>query len=230
MGAGRRGPMKIDIPQKLMLELAELPPEEQRAWLAKLSPRDQLLLDAAFEAWHARGQLEPPQEDWRVWLMLAGRGFGKTRAGAEWIHQLAWSRPGADRFGRRIDRRGARGDGRRFKRPAERRQAAAPPTEVGAEPGAADLAAGQRRPALFGRSCRRAEGAGTSFRLVRSRHSMRSWPRLWRRVPGARLRLRPQSEQRISSALPQRASGLARRASLRRLAAADGASSLLGRG
>ena len=26
---------------------------------------------------------------WRVWLMMAGRGYGKTRAGAEWVHHLA---------------------------------------------------------------------------------------------------------------------------------------------
>ena len=25
----------------------------------------------------------PPAEDWRVWLVMAGRGFGKTRMGAE---------------------------------------------------------------------------------------------------------------------------------------------------
>lgn len=27
----------------------------------------------------------PPSEPWRVWLILAGRGFGKTRCGAEWV-------------------------------------------------------------------------------------------------------------------------------------------------
>jgi phage terminase large subunit-like protein len=27
----------------------------------------------------------PPLGDWRIWLFLAGRGTGKTRAGAEWI-------------------------------------------------------------------------------------------------------------------------------------------------
>jgi phage terminase large subunit-like protein len=27
----------------------------------------------------------PPSGDWRVWLLLAGRGFGKTRAGAEFV-------------------------------------------------------------------------------------------------------------------------------------------------
>jgi phage terminase large subunit-like protein len=30
----------------------------------------------------------PPTGDWHCWLMLAGRGFGKTRAGAEWVHSL----------------------------------------------------------------------------------------------------------------------------------------------
>ena len=31
----------------------------------------------------ARPNQLPPQGDWRVWLILAGRGFGKTRTGAE---------------------------------------------------------------------------------------------------------------------------------------------------
>ena len=35
------------------------------------------------------GQIAPSGEGWRVWLMMAGRGYGKTRAGAEWIHRLA---------------------------------------------------------------------------------------------------------------------------------------------
>jgi phage terminase large subunit-like protein len=34
------------------------------------------------------GQL-PPMGDWRTWLMMAGRGFGKTRAGAEWVRGIA---------------------------------------------------------------------------------------------------------------------------------------------
>ena len=40
------------------------------------------------------GQLAPPG-DWRVWLIRAGRGFGKTRAGAEWVWQIARDVPGA---------------------------------------------------------------------------------------------------------------------------------------
>ena len=30
-------------------------------------------------------QLPPAGIDWNIWLMLAGRGFGKTRSGAEWL-------------------------------------------------------------------------------------------------------------------------------------------------
>lgn len=33
----------------------------------------------------ARPNQLPPPGDWSVWLLLAGRGFGKTRAGAEWV-------------------------------------------------------------------------------------------------------------------------------------------------
>ena len=38
-------------------------------------------------AWplHAREPQLPPEGDWDTWLILAGRGFGKTRAGAEWV-------------------------------------------------------------------------------------------------------------------------------------------------
>src|SRR5579871_3925327 len=33
----------------------------------------------------ARPSQLPPPGDWRIWLLLAGRGFGKTRSGAEWV-------------------------------------------------------------------------------------------------------------------------------------------------
>ena len=47
-----------------------------------------------WRAFSHRGQFEP-DGDWRVWLIRAGRGFGKTRAGAEWVHQVARDNPGA---------------------------------------------------------------------------------------------------------------------------------------
>ena len=42
--------------------------------------------------WARAAQL-PPKGEWRVWLLMAGRGFGKTRTGAEWVRALATSQP-----------------------------------------------------------------------------------------------------------------------------------------
>jgi phage terminase large subunit-like protein len=36
---------------------------------------------------HARPKQIAPPGDWLVWLILAGRGFGKTRTGAEWVRE-----------------------------------------------------------------------------------------------------------------------------------------------
>jgi phage terminase large subunit-like protein len=44
--------------------------------------------------WARPSQLPPPG-DWRIWLIMAGRGFGKTRSGAEWIRAIAQSQPKA---------------------------------------------------------------------------------------------------------------------------------------
>jgi phage terminase large subunit-like protein len=59
-----------------------------------MTPSDLLAFDADFEAWAHESQLPPSDEGWRTWLMMAGRGFGKTRAGAEWVESLSRSRPG----------------------------------------------------------------------------------------------------------------------------------------
>lgn len=45
------------------------------------------LLDAYFPT--ARPAQQPPDGDWLVWLILAGRGFGKSRTGAEWVADQA---------------------------------------------------------------------------------------------------------------------------------------------
>ncbi|ABC64900.1 DNA-packaging protein [Erythrobacter litoralis] len=41
-----------------------------------------------WEVW-GRDEQQPPEGPWRVWLICAGRGFGKTRAGAEWVRNVA---------------------------------------------------------------------------------------------------------------------------------------------
>lgn len=38
-------------------------------------------------ALYARLDQWPPEGDWLIWLLLGGRGSGKTRAGAEWVRQ-----------------------------------------------------------------------------------------------------------------------------------------------
>ena len=63
--------------------------EEVRRLIGLMSPAEALMFDACFEAWAHEGQEPPRSEGWRTWLMMAGRGFGKTRAGAEWINALA---------------------------------------------------------------------------------------------------------------------------------------------
>jgi phage terminase large subunit-like protein len=64
--------------------LASLPAALRNELIAALSPAqaDALLHNWAF--WARPTQL-PPEGTWRVWLLLAGRGFGKTRTGAELI-------------------------------------------------------------------------------------------------------------------------------------------------
>lgn len=41
----------------------------------------------------ARADQTPPAGDWTTWLVMGGRGAGKTRAGAEWIKAAALGRP-----------------------------------------------------------------------------------------------------------------------------------------
>lgn len=49
--------------------------------------------------WHwrieAREKQLSPEGDWSIWLLLAGRGFGKTRAGSEWVREVAMADPAA---------------------------------------------------------------------------------------------------------------------------------------
>ena len=63
---------------------AALPEEEQQEYLAALSPEMMAALKYQWNWWARPNQLEP-EGDWTTWLILAGRGFGKTRTGAETI-------------------------------------------------------------------------------------------------------------------------------------------------
>ena len=73
-----------DYDERLLEEFARLPPVEQAAltwqmqWLQKAH----------------KHQIEPPGDWWSIWLLMAGRGAGKTRAAAETISQWAWAEIG----------------------------------------------------------------------------------------------------------------------------------------
>src|SRR5437899_127332 len=64
--------------------LASLPETTRKDPAAVLSPAEARALLYDWSFW-ARPAQQPPAGSWRVWLLLAGRGFGKTRSGAELV-------------------------------------------------------------------------------------------------------------------------------------------------
>lgn len=64
--------------------IASLPPSERAELLSTLSPGEQEALVHEWSFW-ARPEQLPPPGDWRTWLLLSGRGFGKTRTASEWV-------------------------------------------------------------------------------------------------------------------------------------------------
>ena len=56
---------------------------ERDKLLADINP---LALEYDWRFWARPNQLAP-EGNWRTWLALAGRGFGKTEAGAQWVRQ-----------------------------------------------------------------------------------------------------------------------------------------------
>jgi phage terminase large subunit-like protein len=64
-------------------------PEAQRAELLKnMTPEAAEELLFRWDFWARPDQL-PPKGDWRIWLVLSGRGWGKTRTGSEWVRSMA---------------------------------------------------------------------------------------------------------------------------------------------
>lgn len=86
--------MKAKRRREQTILLAKATPEVRRRLIRSMTWQDVIETDADYERWVNDGQMEPAGDGWRTWLMMAGRGFGKTRAGAEWIFRLAESRRG----------------------------------------------------------------------------------------------------------------------------------------
>lgn len=74
--------------------LLGLKPRERLRLLKKMDERQQRSLQHHWRLWAHEGQVAPDGE-WLGWLILAGRGFGKTRAGAEWVREVAEGDPAA---------------------------------------------------------------------------------------------------------------------------------------
>jgi phage terminase large subunit-like protein len=82
--------------KSLMEQLALLSEEERLEALADIDA-DSLIWD--WTVWARPEQLAPPGTDWNVWLVMAGRGFGKTRLAAEWVREQAkYTNTGQRRF------------------------------------------------------------------------------------------------------------------------------------
>ena len=65
-------------------DLKKLPPEKVKQVLSELTPQQLEELQYDWKFW-GRPEQQEPKGNWKIWLPLAGRGWGKTRCGAEWV-------------------------------------------------------------------------------------------------------------------------------------------------
>jgi phage terminase large subunit-like protein len=79
----------------MLLALDALTPKERLRALNRL-PAPALRGIAEEWWWQAHCGQREPTGDWRIWLLMAGRGFGKTRMGAEWVWARARETPEAE--------------------------------------------------------------------------------------------------------------------------------------
>ncbi|WP_233457093.1 phage major capsid protein [Qipengyuania flava] len=62
--------------------------------IAQLEERERALIRHDWPLWRREAQ-SPPRGAWNCWVICAGRGFGKTRTGAEWVRECAILDPDA---------------------------------------------------------------------------------------------------------------------------------------
>ena len=79
--------------ESLAARVSGLEEKDRQRIVAVLSDLDCEALLYDWKFW-GRGSQMPPAGDWFCWLVLAGRGFGKTRMGVEWLRgQVEGSSP-----------------------------------------------------------------------------------------------------------------------------------------
>lgn len=74
-------------------EFASWTKEHKREYLNKKPARWVRRIKYTWAAWAREGQLAP-EGSWSTWIIKAGRGWGKTRTGAEWVIEKARRYPG----------------------------------------------------------------------------------------------------------------------------------------
>lgn len=76
-----------------MLNFNDLSPIQFQQLKSELSPEEILALQYRWEFWARKNQASPPirDTDWFGWLIIAGRGWGKTKTGAEFIRDCVES-------------------------------------------------------------------------------------------------------------------------------------------
>lgn len=82
-------------PRYINALLDELGPEEFEELVGGLPKGFEKAINWLFEFWALPHQ-RPPDGDWATWVILGGRGAGKTRAGAEWVRTLVEGSTPAD--------------------------------------------------------------------------------------------------------------------------------------
>lgn len=71
------------------MKLARMPRAQQDVFLMTLSPKESRVLAFDWKFWARKSQLTPGG-DWYTWLLMAGRGFGKSRVGSEWTREKVY--------------------------------------------------------------------------------------------------------------------------------------------
>jgi phage terminase large subunit-like protein len=73
--------------QSVAEKLAALTPGDRAAVLAGLTEQQLMPVLYDWRGFNARPDQIAPAGDWDIWLVLSGRGWGKTRTGAQWIKE-----------------------------------------------------------------------------------------------------------------------------------------------
>jgi phage terminase large subunit-like protein len=89
VGSSDRHPPRFPRGTGILHILLDAPPDAREAMVRALGPEDADALDGDFESWAHRGQFPPDRREdgsgWSTCVVMGGRGFGKTFAGAKWI-------------------------------------------------------------------------------------------------------------------------------------------------